>query len=441
MAKILALTNDGRITYCTASEENRGRGRCPHLTHQATNESEEQFVTRAQTLAPNHSFTPVTITTSRLAPDDVAKDGVEAKYKDIAEGEDGKEYYIQMSEGVWNDADAAAYADYLIEHGKASRSSRAGLIKKITERANESEESYKTLNEEAEANGFKTTTKVPVLPLNLRPSFYSKVGETEEASPLTKEYQSLYRLRERGYAAQKKYRELVTGEKEVKKRDNTTYTVPVAGNGLRNFLDGGKSGYVRRELTGRTIPYTGRGVIVPNAKLDIDEIAIPAPIAAKIFKPTIDDALMSKGYSREDIDQFLDRCSQTKFRSREEEVQSLTDKARLGKILAVTEVRVLANRQPSLHYGSLQSFKPRVSAGAVIETNPSIDTQYACDYDGDTFSLIGLGSVDISRVADRAMGANTMTCLPREKEQSAMLPTKEIYWGLLNVLRNRKVKD
>lgn len=32
--KVLALTKDGKLTYCTASEENRGKGHCNHLNHQ-----------------------------------------------------------------------------------------------------------------------------------------------------------------------------------------------------------------------------------------------------------------------------------------------------------------------------------------------------------------------------------------------------------------------
>ena len=67
MAKILALTNDGRITYCTASEENRGRGRCPHLAHQSTNESEEQFVTRAnEELAKFNSDSNINVDTATM---------------------------------------------------------------------------------------------------------------------------------------------------------------------------------------------------------------------------------------------------------------------------------------------------------------------------------------------------------------------------------------
>lgn len=46
MSKVLALTTDGRLTFCSASEENRGKGRCNHVTHQKENESTDEFMER-----------------------------------------------------------------------------------------------------------------------------------------------------------------------------------------------------------------------------------------------------------------------------------------------------------------------------------------------------------------------------------------------------------
>ena len=48
MAKRLALTVDGNITYCTATDENIGKGRCNHIGHQKDEESQEDFVNRIE---------------------------------------------------------------------------------------------------------------------------------------------------------------------------------------------------------------------------------------------------------------------------------------------------------------------------------------------------------------------------------------------------------
>lgn len=46
MNKVLALNMEGNLTYCTAPEEMRGRGRCNHVAHQNANESREVFLDR-----------------------------------------------------------------------------------------------------------------------------------------------------------------------------------------------------------------------------------------------------------------------------------------------------------------------------------------------------------------------------------------------------------
>ncbi len=44
MERILALTVDGKITFCSAPEEKRGMGRCNHIAHQKPNQSPEDFI-------------------------------------------------------------------------------------------------------------------------------------------------------------------------------------------------------------------------------------------------------------------------------------------------------------------------------------------------------------------------------------------------------------
>lgn len=48
MAKRLAMTADGKLTYCSASEENVGKGRCNHIGHERDGESPEHFSRRMQ---------------------------------------------------------------------------------------------------------------------------------------------------------------------------------------------------------------------------------------------------------------------------------------------------------------------------------------------------------------------------------------------------------
>lgn len=45
--KVLAITTDGRITYCTCAPDQRGKGRCNHVLHQLDGESNADFMKRA----------------------------------------------------------------------------------------------------------------------------------------------------------------------------------------------------------------------------------------------------------------------------------------------------------------------------------------------------------------------------------------------------------
>lgn len=52
--KVLALTKDGKMTWCTASEKNIGKGRCNHIAHQKNNESVEDFCKRVKDININY---------------------------------------------------------------------------------------------------------------------------------------------------------------------------------------------------------------------------------------------------------------------------------------------------------------------------------------------------------------------------------------------------
>lgn len=46
MVKVLAMNIEGKLTYCSAPIELRGKGRCNHVAHQKEDESKEDFIKR-----------------------------------------------------------------------------------------------------------------------------------------------------------------------------------------------------------------------------------------------------------------------------------------------------------------------------------------------------------------------------------------------------------
>lgn len=53
MSKRLALNINGEMTYCSASDENIGKGRCNHLEHQRSYETPQEFMDRVKNLDGN----------------------------------------------------------------------------------------------------------------------------------------------------------------------------------------------------------------------------------------------------------------------------------------------------------------------------------------------------------------------------------------------------
>ena len=51
MAKRLAMTIDGKLTYCSASDANIGKGRCNHIGHALKNEKQEEFLERVNKMS------------------------------------------------------------------------------------------------------------------------------------------------------------------------------------------------------------------------------------------------------------------------------------------------------------------------------------------------------------------------------------------------------
>ena len=53
--KRLAMTTDGKLTYCTADDEHVGKGRCNHVAHQKVGETQEAFLERASQAIPDQN--------------------------------------------------------------------------------------------------------------------------------------------------------------------------------------------------------------------------------------------------------------------------------------------------------------------------------------------------------------------------------------------------
>lgn len=450
---VLAATIDGRVTYCTCPPEQRGKGRCNHVFHQEEGETESQFMERIQQTESISSYHMSDEEKENLMP---------IKGRTDLEKEDCEGGYIHVDTPVWSPSNIKEYAELsgtkesaingLIsrtvywdeEEGRfVSIATKTGIDKQKKAEFDANPDRYKTgvgaLNDLAAEDGYTATTDIYVLPYYMR-------QDTENAkNPLNVHYNSIIVTNNSKKVTPDKLQETyerLLDNKNVKKHGFTPLTKH-GGYALDSLSDlvNGKSGIMRGYITGFSIPYSGRAVISPNIRMKYGEVGIPASMAVSIFEPTIRTRMKSEGYSDEDISKFISRVGNGKG--------SHEDKVMVDRILTSEDRKVLVNRQPSLHMGSMVCFKARVteivdsahggsavSANDTIQLNPMLAKGFNADFDGDTQAVYAINDKEIGEDAWSEMSPFTefISHNPKNMGESMTVPTKDCLFGLFNIL-------
>jgi DNA-directed RNA polymerase subunit beta len=142
---------------------------------------------------------------------------------------------------------------------------------------------------------------------------------------------------------------------------------------LREIFPGSaKHSTVQQKLLGTPANLSGRGQVIPNADLDMDQIGLPERLAWEVFSPSVVRRLARDGYPRAEAVR---------------EVEARSERARKALLSEMTERPVTATRYPVLHRYNTMAFRPVLVAGDAIHTNPVINKAYALDHDGDTMTV------------------------------------------------------
>lgn len=453
MKAVLAVTIDGRVSYCTCAPDQRGKGRCNHVFHQEEGESESDFMARIEIQEEIACYHMSEEEKSKLQ---LIRGRVDLEDKNCEGG------YIHVDSPVWSPSNIKEYAELSgmkqsVIHGLISRttyydettgkfisiSTKSGIDKKLKEELDKNP-SCKTgveiLNELAAEDGYEATTDIYVLP------YYMRQDTKEVKNPINVLYNSIIVTNNSKSMTptklQEKYERLLDN-KNVKRHGFKPLTVH-GGYAVDSLADlvNGKSGIMRGYITGFSIPYSGRAVISPNIHMKYGDVGIPASMAVKIYDPTIKKHMSSKGVPKEDIDKFISRISSGKG--------SIEDKQALDNILISEDCKALVNRQPSLHMGSMVCFKARVteivdsssgygssvSANDIIQLNPMLAKGFNADFDGDTQAIYAINQKDIGDDAWAEMSPFTefISHNPKYMRESMTAPTKDCLFGLYNIL-------
>lgn len=155
----------------------------------------------------------------------------------------------------------------------------------------------------------------------------------------------------------------------------------------------GKEGIFRKHLLGKRVNFSGRGVIVPDPKLRIDEAGVPFEAGKILFR----DLLINRILKLEEFSEIKhekEGFRKVPLKLRLSLARAFLDdpdqQVRIKKWMEelAEEFYVLLNRAPSLHRLSILAFRPRFhDADNVIRLNPYVCAPFNADFDGDTMAL------------------------------------------------------
>lgn len=280
------------------------------------------------------------------------------------------------------------------------------------------------MNKVAKDFGFTATRNIPVLPYYMRPSTDAMDDQ------LTTGYQYMHRMRNNPDKMQYGYLSLLNN---AALGENQRYDGGFARKSLADQFSG-KGGIFRKYMSGRAVPYSGRAVIEPTLDVKYGEIILPARAAIDMYKPTVVQWFREHDKNDEEFEEFMQR-----FRPGDLNRRDVKD---LENIIRSKDVRVLANRQPSSHTANLQSFEVKLTPEPTIFVHPLVDEGYGGDHDGDTMAIIGINASSMAEKVDRSMSARAdiNTRRDRKLDESQILPSKDLLFGIMSILKARSDK-
>lgn len=232
-------------------------------------------------------------------------------------------------------------------------------------------------------------TKFPIIPPQFRPIYDSQTGGLPMVSDVNYLYKDMLNVNEKlekmkDYPDEEKAALLkdlrqsaqaIVGlmapiNKQNEKRGVTGFLPQLTGS---NYAGVGtsKESFFHRKVLKRQQTLTGRGTILPDPDLHIDNVKIPWDMAWKVYQPFIIAEFRKRG------------MNVVKAR---EEIKNRTDTAKQLLVREMEKRPVLINRAPTLHKYNIMAVKPIGTEGKSIYIPPLIIKGFAADFDGDSVS-------------------------------------------------------
>jgi len=146
--------------------------------------------------------------------------------------------------------------------------------------------------------------------------------------------------------------------------------------GFMNMLSGtGRSpklGFFQSKLLRKRQDVSGRGTIVPDATMGMDEVGLPEEMAWDMYKPFVVRRMVQRGYGAVD--------ARTKIEDRNPVARDFLNEE-------IKERPVLLNRAPSLRRYNVLAAYPKLVPGKSLRIHELLAPIQAGDFDGDTMQV------------------------------------------------------
>lgn len=248
-------------------------------------------------------------------------------------------------------------------------------------------------------------SKVPVIPPKFRPIL--RVGELDIINDANYLYHDLIQARKNYEEAKdvfgdagEEYLTLYNATKAVTGLGDPVNPEHVEQNVkglLQNAIGVGESpkfARFQRKVIGQSVDNVGRGVIVPDPELDMDQISIPKPMAIKIMRPFVIRRLVRGGHSAADAVKAVKDLTPAAERELEREMQSRP---------------VYWNRAPALHRYNYVGAWARLAQGNEIGLPQATEPGANADHDGDMINVhVPVSSGAVRDVIEKMMPSRNL---------------------------------
>lgn len=185
-----------------------------------------------------------------------------------------------------------------------------------------------------------------------------------------------------------------------KSRDHKGFLTYIAGTTTP------KEGFFHSKILKRRQDLAGRGTIVPDNTLKMDEIGVPEEMLWEMYGNFILKGLIANGYPALDAKEMLKR-------------RDVAAKQILLK--EIQERPVLFNRAPTLHRYSIVGAYPKIAPGRTIRISPFVESGTNADYDGDSTDS------HLAFIIGGCYNRLHISGCPHNKENAVMKGNKEVY--------------